>query len=473
MQGSKIRRYNKLDVSLSADTIVAISTPPGQSGIGIVRLSGPQAISIAREVFFSPKGIDLFKLPSHILRYGFIRNEQGETIDEVLITIMHGPSTYTREDIVEINAHGGIIALREILELLLRKGARLAYPGEFTKRAFLNGRIDLAQAEAVADFIRAKTTSQARIYMRQIQGVLSKEIMKIKDGLLEVLAQLEALIDFLEEEIEVDPCEILLDKLKQIDSEIGTLISRAEMTRFMQNGVKVVITGHPNVGKSSLLNTLLSRERAIVTPIPGTTRDTLEEEIDIDGNLVRLIDTAGLCKTEDFLEREGIKRTEECLREADIVIFLLDAGAGITEQDREIISMLDGKKTIITVNKIDLPSRIDESELSRLFPCLPIVKISATQRINIGELTEVIKGLIWNGGVDVSEVITVSLRHEELLKNTRDSVQEAIRGIKEKRSEELVSIDLRDAISYIGQITGEVYTEDILEKIFSRFCIGK
>ncbi len=459
-------------------TIAAISTPPGQSGIGIVRLSGPDAISIAASAFFSPKEpglIDLSKIPSHTLRYGFIRDEKGETIDEVLLTVMRGPSTYTREDIVEINAHGGIVPLKEILRFLLRSGARLAQPGEFTKRAFLNGRIDLAQAEAIADFIRAKTTTQARISMKQLEGALSSEILEIKESLLEIITQLEASIDFPEEELELDPEEILLNKLKDINSKIENLLDRRESGKILREGVKVVIAGRPNVGKSSLLNTLLCRERAIVTPFPGTTRDTIEEEIEIEGCLVRLIDTAGLGKTENLLEKEGLKRAKMSLKESDLVIFLLDGNCGITREDREIFSSFNGRKTILAINKIDLPFRLDEKAMRNFFPHVaPIVKISATQRINIEGLLQVVKGLLLNGEIaPKGDEIIVSLRHEDILKNTNSRISEAIRGIEERRGEELIAIDVKEAVSLLGEITGEVHNEDVLERIFSKFCIGK
>ena len=459
------------------DTIVAISTPPGQSGIGIVRLSGPDAISIAAKSFFSPKepeAVNLSKTPSHTLKYGFIKNEKGETIDEVLLTVMRGPSTYTREDIVEINAHGGIVPLKEVLRLLMRRGARLAQPGEFTKRAFLNGRIDLAQAEAIADFIRAKTVSQARISMKQLEGALSDEILKIKDVLVETAVQLEASIDFSDEELELDSNEVLPDKLKGINLRIENLLSQGESGKILREGVKVVIAGRPNVGKSSLLNTLLSQERAIVTPFPGTTRDTIEEEIELGGCLVRLVDTAGLCKTEDFLEKEGVKRTEMSLKESDLVIFLLDGSFKITREDREIFSAFNGKKTILAINKIDLPLRLDEKALSGFSPAAPVVKISATQRINIEGLLKTVKGLLWKGEIEPKgDEIIVSLRHEEIFKNVNGKILEVIRGFKERKGEELIAIDVKEAISHLGEITGEVRNEDVLDRIFSKFCIGK
>ena len=459
------------------DTIVAISTPPGQSGIGIVRLSGPDAISIAAKSFFSPKepeAVNLSKTPSHTLKYGFIKNEKGETIEEVLLTVMRGPSTYTREDIVEINAHGGIVPLKEVLRLLMRRGARLAQPGEFTKRAFLNGRIDLAQAEAIADFIRAKTVSQARISMKQLEGALSDEILKIKDVLVETAVQLEASIDFSDEELELDSNEVLPDKLKGINLRIENLLSQGERGKILREGVKVVIAGRPNVGKSSLLNTLLSQERAIVTPFPGTTRDTIEEEIELGGCLVRLVDTAGLCKTEDFLEKEGVKRTEMSLKESDLVIFLLDGSFKITREDREIFSAFNGKKTILAINKIDLPLRLDEKALSGFSPAAPVVKISATQRINIEGLLKTVKGLLWKGEIESKgDEIIVSLRHEEIFKNVNGKILEVIRGFKERKGEELIAIDVKEAISHLGEITGEVRNEDVLDRIFSKFCIGK
>ena len=453
------------------DTIVAISTPPGQSGIGLVRLSGHQAISIVASVFFSPKGVDLFKMPSHKLTYGFIRQEDGDNIDEVLVTVMRRPSTYTREDIVEINAHGGIVPLRETLRLLIRQGARLAQPGEFTKRAFLNGRLDLAQTEAVADFIRAKTINQARIAMRQLKGGLSQEISKIRDDILDILAELEAAIDFPEEVLEINSNQVRLAKLKEVSSRIEKLLSQAGRGRLLTEGARVVIAGRPNVGKSSLLNTLLSRERAIVTPFPGTTRDTIEEEIEIDGYLVKLIDTAGWREPLDPIEREGIKRTEESVRESDLVIFLLDGGEGVTTKDRELFSSLNGQKIIVAINKIDLPLKLREGELGHLFPDKPVVKISATQKINIEGLLKLIRDFLEGEPLE-SEIIT-ALRHEEILKSVAGSIREAITALEKSRGEEFISLELREGLSKLGEITGEVYTEDILDKIFSRFCIGK
>lgn len=460
------------------DTIAAISTPPGQSGIGIVRMSGPEAVSIADSVFYSPKGVIPSAMQSHFIRHGFIRDEKGGLIDEVLVTVMRAPSTYTREDIVEINAHGGIVPMKEILRNLLKNGARLAEPGEFTKRAFLNGRIDLAQAEAVSDFIRAKTVNQARVAMRQLKGALSDEILKIKEALLEVLAQLEALLDFPDEnqvrDFELDSKQIMLDKLKYVNLKIEGLLSRAKTGHILREGARVVIAGRPNTGKSSLLNTLLLRERAIVTPFPGTTRDTIEEEIEIDGYLVRLIDTAGLSGSEEPVEREGIKRAQESIEESDLVIFLIDANSGITEKDREILFSFNGKKSILVVNKIDLPVKVEEKELERYFPGRPIVKISATERINIEKLIDAVKVILFNAEAEPPGTeILASLRHEEILRTANEKVMEAARGIRNQMGEELVSIDLREALSSLAHITGDVYAEDILEEIFSRFCIGK
>ncbi|RME66971.1 MAG: tRNA uridine-5-carboxymethylaminomethyl(34) synthesis GTPase MnmE, partial [Nitrospirae bacterium] len=362
------------DFSLE-DTIVAISTAPGEAAIGIVRLSGPQALSIISRIFKPAKTKDITKVPSHTIHYGWvISRNTGEIIDEVLVSIMKAPNTYTREDVVEINCHGGMVPLRKVLELAVKEGARIAKPGEFTLRAFINGRIDLAQAEAVLDLIRAKTDWSSTLALKQLQGGLSEKLNSLRQAIMNVTAHVEAYLDFPEEEIEPMTEAQILTQLQDILNEIQGLAETFYEGRLLREGLSVAIVGRPNVGKSSLLNKLLERDRAIVTDIPGTTRDVIEEYLNIKGLPIKVLDTAGIRASKDMIEEEGIRRSLKAIEEADLVLCVLDQSEPIQEEDRRIMGSLRDKKTVFVLNKADLPARLDRKLLP---PDKPSVVVSA------------------------------------------------------------------------------------------------
>jgi len=455
------------------DTIAAISTPLGEGGIGIVRLSGKQAVEIADKIF---KGKDkVSNFPSHTLHYGQIIDPgSSEVIDSVLLSIMRAPKTYTREDIIEINAHGGIIPLNRILEIALSSGARLAEPGEFTKRAFLNGRIDLSQAEAVVDLIRAKTDLAAKFALSQLRGNLYKKISNLQKEIVSLLAELEVCIDFYEEDIELVSTDEVLSKLNKTKEEIEELIENAKYGIILQQGVITTIIGRPNVGKSSLLNALVGQPRAIVTHIPGTTRDAIEEMINIEGIPLKVVDTAGLRDTVDIVEEEGVKRAKEALNQADLVIFVMDGSENITSEDTKIMEELKDKETIIIINKCDLPQVVEIDKIKKYLPDKPIINLIATQGIGLNELKKTIKEIFFAGRIpSPDEFIITNVRHKEVLKNSLKNINTAINAIKHNLSFEFVAVDLRELLDNLGLIIGETVTEDILDEIFSKFCIGK
>lgn len=455
------------------DTIAAISTPIGEGGIGIVRLSGRDAIEIAGRLFISPKGKRLSQVRSHTIHYGFIRDPlTGERIDEVLLSVMKAPYTYTREDIVEINCHGGFVPLKRILELLIREGARLAEPGEFTKRAFLNGRIDLAQAEAVADLIRAKTETSQRLALEQLRGGLSEKIVMHRDRLIDLCAHIEAYIDFPEEDIEPAETEGLDSALSSIIDELSALSLTYEEGRFFREGVRVAIVGKPNVGKSSLLNALLKKDRAIVTELPGTTRDVIEELLNIKGLLVRIMDTAGIRESHDMAEIEGVKRSLQAIDEADLVIILIDGSREISNEDLYILEEVRkrGKRFILGINKSDLKMfPFSFNMLSEL--TLPM---SAKTGQGLEELKDAIVDLTVRKGIEGSGgVMITNLRHKVAIDNAISALRRASMDLKDSQPYEIVALSLREALDHLGEIVGAVTTEDILNRIFSEFCIGK
>ncbi len=457
------------------DTICAISTSLGEGGIGIVRISGKDAIPIATKLFKGKVRHPLSGLLSHTIHYGeIIDPKTGKRIDEVLLTIMKAPRTYTREDIVEINCHGGIVPLRRVLELILMEGARLAEPGEYTRRAFLRGRIDLIQAEAVLDVIRSKTEDSLGIALNQLGGRLSKEVSMIRDKLLTVAAQIEASIDFPEEDIEpLNPGEIK-ENIKLISKEIQIVIETAEEGKIYREGIETAIVGRPNVGKSSLLNALLKEDRAIVTPVPGTTRDIIEEWLNLKGVPLRIVDTAGIRHPIDPVEKEGVKRSHETIDRADLVLFVLDSSEELKDEDRDLVKRVKDKRKIIILNKIDLGKSIDEACIREIFSAEPIVSISAKEGTGLEELKEAIVGLILKGGVPQHERPCITkARHKDALIKARDFLGDLSNSLREGLSPEFLSLDLRAAINAIGEITGQTTTEDILNKIFEEFCIGK
>lgn len=459
---------NKLD-----DTIAAISTPLGEAGIGIVRMSGAEAFHIAGEIFRSRSGRGLASLTSHSVHYGLIvDSEEGDVIDEVLLTPMRAPRTYTREDVLEISCHSGRSPLRRILELCLRKGARLAEEGEFTKRAFLNGRIDLVQAEAVIDVIKAKTDLGHQAAMNQLAGGLSEEVNGLRDRIKEMLAHIEAWVDFPEEDIDELPYEEIINRTKELMVQIDSLLESADRGKILREGISVAIAGRPNVGKSSLLNALLKEERAIVTPIPGTTRDVIEESLNVRGIPIRLIDTAGIRSTEDVIEKEGVSRSWRFIDEADLVLWVLDATEELSSEDGALLSRVSERKSVAVVNKIDLERRIDLGKIRAYYP--NPVEVSATKGWGLDELEEEVYRLFFGGEVVSDDrTLVTNVRHKDALRRTEESLLNVIATAENGLSGEFLALDLRAALRSLGEIVGETTTEDILDVIFSQFCIGK
>ena len=456
------------------DTIVAISTSIGEGGIGIVRLSGPQAIKIA-DVIFQPKsGLKPSGSGTFTIHYGHIVEKGSKVIEEALLTVMLAPKTYTKEDVIEINCHGGIQAVKRVMDLTLRHGARIAEPGEFTKRAFLNGRIDLTQAEAVLDVIRAKTESSLKVAVGQLDGELSRNVNAIREEIIDITAQIEASIDFPEEELELSHKKKLIKKTKGIIEKIELLIKSFASGMVFREGVLAIICGKPNVGKSSLMNLLLKRDRVIVSPIPGTTRDAVEEIINLNGIPVRLVDTAGISDTKDVLEKEGVKKSKKYLELSDIVILMLDASTHLGQADKKIIDLIGNKKKIVVLNKIDLVKKTARLKLKKRFKNDVVIEISVKKRDNIGILERSIQKSILKGNFSQGEGAVVSnARHKEALDKAFVSMLSVKKAIEDKAAFEIVAIDLREAIYNLGSIVGKSVSDDILDRIFSQFCIGK
>ena len=455
------------------DTIAAISTPLGVGGIGIVRLSGPQAQAIAAEVF-RRKGRPT-ALRSHCFYLGeIIRPDDQAVLDEVLLVFMRQPKTYTREDIIEIHCHSGPLVLQKILQVLLEKGARLAEPGEFTKRAFLNGRIDLTQAEAVIDLIRSQSERSLELANRQRSGRLAAEIRRLRGTLLSLLTLLEASIDFPEDEIpELSPGEAIR-RLGELEHELEGLLHTYDEGKLFREGIAAVIVGRPNVGKSSLLNALLQEERAIVTAIPGTTRDVIEEGVTIQGVPLRIMDTAGLRPATDAIEEEGVRRTRESLLAADLAIWVLDGSESLTSEDLDILPQLLCKKMVITVNKNDLPQRLHTEPLRSQIPEAPIIGISALRGWGIDSLKEAIRAVALNGRVDsAADVVISNLRHKQAIERGREALIQAKEAFQTRIPPECIALDLKLALEALGEIVGDSPAEEILERIFSEFCVGK
>lgn len=457
------------------DTIAAISTAMGEGGIGIVRLSGEKSLEIAEKIFIPKTEKKIKDFKSRVLYLGnVIDPESKQKVDEVLLAIFKAPYTYTREDMVEINCHGGLTAQREVLRLALKNGARLAEPGEFTKRAFLNGRIDLSQAEAVIDIIRAKTDRALTLAHKQLAGGLSDKIRKIRQDLLNIIAHIEANLDFPEDDIpEADPGTIKNDIIES-KNKIMEILKNAQTGKILREGLSTLILGRTNVGKSSLLNTLLKEERAIVTDIPGTTRDIIEEYIDINGVPIKIIDTAGIRETNDMVEKIGVQRAKKYLREAEMVLLVLDASVEINEDDKRIIDMLKDKFTIVVLNKTDLDIKISDSQLEEILPGKPLVKVSALKDEGIEDLKMSIYEAVTKqiGPVDENTIITGE-RQRQALERAVYSLEAAERALSQNLPLELVEIDIRDSWEKLGEIIGDTVNDQIINAIFENFCIGK
>lgn len=452
------------------DTIAAISTPVGKSGIGIVRLSGSNALSIADKIFTPSNGTPPSQFLSHSLHYGQIKD-----IDEVLLAVMRSPRTYTREDIVEINCHSGIVVLRRILELVLQLGARLATPGEFTKRAYLNGRIDLAQAEAVLDVINSQTADALNVALGQLQGRLSRKVNALRKGLLDILMQLELSIDFSDQDVQLESQDELLSQMSKLAQSLEELLDSAERGTILRQGITCVICGRPNVGKSSLLNALLKRDRAIVTSIPGTTRDSLEETLDLFGIPLRLIDTAGIIQGRDLAEKEAAKRSVQCIKEANFALLVLDASQGLRPEDLSISRYISHKPAFVILNKEDLPAKISVQDAGRILPGKKVLSICALRSRGLDRLERELAEDIWQGKAASScaDVLVINIRHKEALKRACRFLQQAMKALKTGLSPEIVALEVKEAQRSLSEIIGELRSEDILEQIFSQFCIGK
>lgn len=455
-----------------SDTIAAIATPPGTGGIGLIRITGPRSEEIAHKLFKARRGAA--RLQSHRLYHGdIVSSATGTVLDEVLLTIMRKPRSYTGEDTVEISCHGGSLITETILSEILKSGARLAEPGEFTKRAFLNNRIDLSQAEAVLDIIMASTDRARELALSHLKGDLSLRIEGIRTTARDILAMLEAAIDFPEDETAASfrPVE---DKLQSIIEEIHVLLSTYEEGKIYRQGINAVITGKPNVGKSSLLNRLLGEKRAIVTPLPGTTRDFIEETIRIRGIPLKLTDTAGIRTPENMIEKEGLDFVQERLSLADVVILVLDGSSELTKEDLAIMEINKTRKTIPVINKADLPHRISTTEIRDLLPGMDPLRISAKYGEGVPDLKEAIYNLaMGNSGVSAPALFITNIRHKTALEKTAGLLTQASEEIHRNSPPELVSLDIRDALESMGEITGKTTSEEVLDRIFSSFCVGK
>ncbi|KAA9308338.1 tRNA uridine-5-carboxymethylaminomethyl(34) synthesis GTPase MnmE [Staphylococcus epidermidis] len=456
------------------DTITSISTPMGEGAIGIVRLSGPQAIEIGDILYKGKK--NLSEVETHTINYGHIIDpETNETVEEVMVSVLRTPKTFTREDIIEINCHGGILTINRILELTMTYGARMAEPGEYTKRAFLNGRIDLSQAEAVMDFIRSKTDRASKVAMNQIEGRLSDLIKKQRQSILEILAQVEVNIDYPEyDDVEDATTDFLLEQSKRIKEEINQLLETGAQGKIMREGLSTVIVGRPNVGKSSMLNNLIQDNKAIVTEVAGTTRDVLEEYVNVRGVPLRLVDTAGIRDTEDIVEKIGVERSRKALSEADLILFVLNNNEPLTEDDQTLFEVIKNEDVIVIINKTDLEQRLDVSELREMIGDMPLIQTSMLKQEGIDELEIQIKDLFFGGEVQNQDMTYVSnSRHISLLKQARQSIQDAIDAAESGIPMDMVQIDLTRTWEILGEIIGESASDELIDQLFSQFCLGK
>ncbi len=455
------------------DTICGIATAQGEGGIAIIRVSGNKALEIVGRIFKGINNFDINNMKTYTMKYGnIIDSVSKEVIDEVIISYMKGPKSFTAEDVVEINCHGGVVSTNRVLEEVIKNGARIAEPGEFTKRAFLNGRIDLSQAEAVMDIITAKTDLAMKSAVMQNEGVLSKEINKLRAYLLDVLALIEYDVDFTEDDEEPDatvPVKVS-ESLNKAIIDMEKLLKGANEGKIIREGLKMTIVGKPNVGKSSLMNALLQEKRAIVTDIPGTTRDIIEEYINLGGIPVKITDTAGIRETEDVVEKIGVERSREKLEEADLVVLMLDTSRPLDDEDREIIKSIKDKKTIVLLNKVDLERKLQLEEINGLYN---LIEISAMTGFGIEDLKQEIKKLFFNGEVDNESLIITNSRHKQALYRALENCKIAEERLKMNEFLDLISIYVTSGLRALGEITGAELEEDLVNKIFSEFCVGK
>lgn len=459
------------------ETIAAISTPMGEGAIAIVRLSGGNAIDIASRLFHGKSGNALCDVMSHTMHYGTIidpETETSRTVEEVMVSVMRAPKTFTRENIVEINCHGGLVSVNRVLELTLRHGARLAEPGEFTKRAFLNGRIDLSQAEAVMDLIRSKTDRAMNVAMGQMEGRLSELIKRLRQTLLETVAHVEVNIDYPEYDAEEMTHDWLLEKTRSVRHEIEQLQTTARQGKILREGLSTVIIGRPNVGKSSLLNSLVHENKAIVTEVPGTTRDVIEEYVSIRGVPLRLLDTAGIRETEDIVERMGVDRSRKVLKEADLTLLLLNYHEALSEEDEKLFAAVEGMDAIIVVNKSDLSHNLSLERVREMAGDLPVITTSLLEDKGIDQLEEAIADMFFNGEVEAADATYVSnSRHVALLNQAYTAIGEAISAIEAGMPVDMAQIDLTRTWEILGEIVGDTVSDGLIDQLFSQFCLGK
>lgn len=459
-------------------TIAAISTAMAESGIGIVRMSGEEAFAIADKIYKNKKGKRLSDQKTHTIHYGFIE-EEGKVIDEVLVMLMRGPHTFTGEDTVEIDCHGGIYVVKKILEACIRNGARPAQPGEFTKRAFLNGKMDLSQAEAVIDVIQSQNDYALKSSLKQLRGSVKEKISNLRNKIIYHTAFIESALDD-PEHISIDGYgNVLKKETKEIIEEIETLLKTADDGRIIREGINTVILGKPNAGKSSLLNVLLGEERAIVTEIAGTTRDILQETINLQGISLNIIDTAGIRNTDDKVEKIGVDKAKDYAKEADLIIYVVDSSNDLDENDYEIMKFIQGKKSILLLNKSDLERKVTKEEIKKIckeynIENIPVIEISAKEEKGIDRLEEIVKEMFYHGEISFNnEIYITNIRHKTALERAKDSLMKVIESIENDMPEDFYSIDLMDAYETLGSITGEMVGEDLVNEIFSKFCMGK
>ena len=453
------------------DTIAAISTPRGEGGIGIVRLSGDESLGILSKIFKPKSKKDVKEIKSYTINYGHIY-DGDELIDEVLVSVMKAPNTYTREDIVEINCHGGYLITQKVLELVLKNGAKIAEPGEFTRRAFLNGRLDLTQAEAVIDLIHGKTDKSISLSLNNLRGDLRDQINHLKKILLDVAAHVNVVLDYPEEGVDEPIPEHLIIELHNVKDTITKLVESYDKGKMIKEGIKTAIVGKPNVGKSSLLNSILREERAIVTSIAGTTRDTIEEIINIKGIPLIMVDTAGIRKTQDEVENIGVQKSKKMLKEADLVLFVLDSSRDFSDEDREIYDSIESEKVIGILNKIDMEKKLDITNLTKVKKW---IEISALENIGIDTLENEIYNFILSENIEDSseKLIITNIRHKSALEKTKKSIENIFETIDMGYPMDLIAVDLNDALDSLSEVTGEISSEDLLDHIFSNFCVGK
>ncbi|MGG3337042.1 tRNA uridine-5-carboxymethylaminomethyl(34) synthesis GTPase MnmE [Bacillus subtilis] len=458
------------------DTIAAISTPMGEGAIAIVRLSGPEAIQIADKIYKGPKGKTLSSVESHTIHYGHIVDRPSDrVVEEVMVSVLKAPRTFTREDVIEINCHGGIVTVNQVLQLALREGARLAEPGEFTKRAFLNGRIDLSQAEAVMDLIRAKTDRAMNVAMNQMEGRLSALVRRLRSEILETLAHVEVNIDYPEyDDVEEMTHQILVEKATAVKKEIEALLRTSEQGKILREGLSTVIIGRPNVGKSSLLNSLVHEAKAIVTDIPGTTRDVIEEYVNVRGVPLRLVDTAGIRETEDIVERIGVERSRQVLKEADLILLVLNYSEELSDEDVKLFEAVEGMDVIVILNKTDLEAKIDSERVRELANGRPVVTTSLLKEEGINDLEEAIQSLFYTGAIESGDLTYVSnTRHISILQQAKRAIEDALSGIEQDVPIDMVQIDLTRCWELLGEIIGDSVHESLIDQLFSQFCLGK